>query len=132
MLQEGLFALLAANTGVTALVGSRVYEVAAPDDMKQFPCVAYSLVGGSADPTVDTSGVIRQRVELNGFSFNSYAEAAKIRAAIILALDGWSQLLGDGTDILQAILLNPGTDFVSEQRCFRCMVEFYVDYTLPA
>jgi hypothetical protein len=130
VLQEGLFALLAADAGVSGFVGSRIYAGAAPDDLKAYPCVEYSLVGGSASSTFKTTGVLQQRVEINGFSFTSYAEAAKIRQAAIKALIGWSQALGDGTTILDAELLNPGTDFVSEQRCFRCMAEFYVLYTL--
>jgi hypothetical protein len=130
MLAEGLYALLS-GSAVAALAQGGIYPGAAPDDQAQYPCVSYSLVGGSADPGLTTTGVIRQRVELNGFSFNSYAEAAQIRAAIIAALDGWQLTLSDGVRILDAYLLNPGTDFVSEQRCFRCMVEFYVLYTLP-
>ena len=47
-------------------------------------------------------------------------------------LDGWSQKLDDGLDVITSLLLNPGTDMVSEERIFRCMVEFYILYTLPA
>jgi hypothetical protein len=131
MMQEGLNALLEGSQAA-ALAQGGIFAGVAPDDKKLYPCVSYSLVGGSADPTLTTSGVIRQRVELNGFSFNSYAEAAEIRAAIIAALEGWQQQLSDGVNILDTVLLNPGTDFVSEQRCFRCMCEFYVLYTLPS
>jgi hypothetical protein len=57
--------------------------------------------------------------------------ARAIRAAVIAALDGWSATLSDGTRVLDTTVLNPGTDFCSEQRIFRCMCEFYVLYTLP-
>lgn len=130
-MQKGLFALLAADAGVTALVNGAIYAGEAPDQIEAYPCVAYKLVGGSVDPTVDTSGVYRQRIELNGFSFKSYAEADQIRQAIIAAVDGWQQQLGDGTVIETAFLVNPGSDSVSEQRCFRCMCEFAVLYARP-
>ncbi len=137
MIEAGLYALLAADAGVTALVAGRIFQGAAPDDLEQYPCIAYSLVGGSSDPTMQTPGMIRQRVEINGFAAaaangsSPATVAAQIRAAAITALSGWQQTLGDGTNVTNAYLLNPGTDFVSEQRIFRCMCEFYVLYTLP-
>jgi hypothetical protein len=130
VIQAGIFAVLAAATGVTGLVGQRFFEADAPDDLAQYPCISMSLVGGSSAPTLSTSGTVRQRVELNGFALD-YPTADAIRSAIIAALNGWQETLGDGTNVLETELLNPGTDFVSEQRIFRCLVEFYVLYTLP-
>ncbi|MDE2099257.1 MAG: DUF3168 domain-containing protein [Patescibacteria group bacterium] len=131
-MQEGLVALLKASSALTALIGTRVFAVEAPPDLADYPCMTYALVGGSSDLPFDNSGVTRQRVEFNGLSFKSYDEATKIRAAIAAAVDGWTQKLTDGTNILNSVSLNPGTDFVTEQRCFRCLIEFYIDYTLPS
>jgi hypothetical protein len=125
-----MFAVLAGNSGVTGLVGERFFEGDAPDDLAQYPCLTLALVGGSSTPTLNTSGTVRQRVELNGFAL-TYPAADAIRSAIIAALNGWQETLEDGTNVLETSLLNPGTDFVSEQRIFRCLVEFYVLYTLP-
>jgi hypothetical protein len=130
MIDAGLYTLLSGDSALTALATGGIFAVAAPDDASKYPCVAYSFVGGSAEPTMNTSGVYRQRIELNGLAFDR-PTAAAIRAAIIKALDGWRQLLGDGTNVITAEVLNPGTDFISEQRIFRCLVEFYVHYTLP-
>lgn len=138
MIDAGLYALLAADSGVAALVGANIFAGDAPDDDAMYPCVTYSFVGGSSNPTLSTSGTIRQRVEINGHAMlpsgtmAAGSVAAAIRAAVIKAVNGWQQLLSDGTNVLSADLLNPGTDFVSEQRIFRCMCEFYVLYTLPA
>lgn len=131
MMQAGLIAQLTGNAGVAALIGARVFEGAAPDDLAEYPCISFSLVGGSAGPTMNTSGSLRQRVEVNGFAVD-YPTAAAIRLAFLQALDGWAQKLSDGTNILGTVILNPGTDFVSEQRIFRCMAEFYVTFTLPS
>ena len=145
MIQEGIYELLAANVGISALVGTQIFVGDAPPDLKQYPCITYSLVGGSWDPTLRNSGTIRQRVEFNGHAAaasggNGPAKvAAQIRQAVILAvlktlhpLDGaGSVLLADGTRVVDVKLLNPGTDFVTEDRIFRCMCEFYVYYTLP-
>lgn len=138
MIDAGLDALLAADSGVAALVGANIFAGDAPDDAAMYPCVTYSFVGGSSNPTLNTSGTIRQRVEINGHAMmpsgtlTAGSVAAAIRAAVINAVNGWRQLLGDGTNVLSTTLANPGTDFVSEQRIFRCMCEFYILYTLPA
>lgn len=131
MMQAGLIAQLTGNAAVAALIGARVFESAMAPDMTQLPCAAFSLVGGSVEPTFRTSGVIRQRVEVNGFALD-YPTAAAIRLAILQALDGWAQKLSDGTNVLNTVILNPGTDFVSEQLIFRCLAEFYVFFTLPS
>lgn len=137
MIDAGLYALLAADSGVSALVGTNIFAGAAPDDAAQYPCIVYSFVGGSSDPTLSTSGVIRQRVQIDCFAASPSGSsspgtvAAAIRAAVIEAVNGWQQLLGDGTNVLDAELLNPGTDFVSEDRIFRAMCEFYILYTFP-
>ena len=125
-----MLAQLAATSAVTGLIGARVFEGAAPPDLQQYPCASFALVGGSSDPTLNTSGTVSQRVEFNGFALD-YPTADAIRSAIIAALNGWQEVLSDGTNVLETALLNPGTDLVSEQRIFRCMVEFYVLYTLP-
>jgi hypothetical protein len=137
MVDQGLFALLAADPGVAALVPQgQIFAGDAPDDFALYPCISYSLVGGSSAPTLSTSGVIRQRIEINSCAaqpannLSPGTLAAQIRAAVITAVNGWQQKLPDGTNVLNATLLNPGTDFISEQRIFRCMCEFYVLYTL--
>lgn len=138
MIDEGIYSLLAADAGVSALVDGRIYAVEGPPDATKMPYVVYRFVGGSASPTLSTSGVLRQRVEVDAYAAAPSAGlqpgtvAAKIRTAVIAALNGWQQTLSDGTRVLDTYLVNPGTDFCTEQMIFRCMVEFYVDYTLPA
>ena len=131
MIQKGIFAELAADTGIASIAGDRFFEVASPPDLTQFPCLVLTLVGGAVEQTLSTSGVVRQRVEISAFAID-YATAATLREAVKSVLDGWSQKLDDGLDVITTLLLNPGTDMVSEERIFRCMVEFYILYTLPA
>jgi hypothetical protein len=144
MIEEGLVALLQANNGGDAIdtyvtPAGGIFGDDAPPDLASMPCITYAFVGGSSDPTSNTSGVLRQRVELNAQvvnpanSLSPRAIAGKIRRAIILRVNGWQEnnVGGDGTNVLNAVLLNPGTDFVTEERIFRMMCEFYVLYTLP-
>lgn len=132
MIEEGLVALLNTSTPLLAIVGGNIFFGDAPPDMKDYPCIAYKGVGGSSDSTFKTSGVTRQRIEVGGMSFKSPGQAALIASIVYNLVDGWKQVLGDGTTVINTITLNPGIDFVTEQRMFRRIVEFYVDYTQPA
>ncbi|WP_420239258.1 tail completion protein gp17 [Telmatobacter bradus] len=143
-LSEGIVAQLTASNGGDAIdtyVSGRIFYDDAPPDMSMIPCITYAFVGGSASaPTFNTSGVIKSRLELNALAVQPDAAnnlqpgevANAIRSAIIQRLNGWKQTLSDGTNVLSAILVNPGTDFSTEQRVFRRMCEFRISYSLPS
>jgi hypothetical protein len=130
MFQEGLVALLKADAGVSALC-SHFFAVEASDDPTKYPCVSYALVGGTSDHTLDGKAPNFSRLELSAHSLASYAEADKIRAALMAAVDGWRATLPNGFRVENAELVNPGTDFVSVQGVFRCLCEFRVFFNFP-
>jgi hypothetical protein len=132
MIDEGLVSLLTFSPGVAGIIGDRVYQVEPPVfDPALYPCLSYKFVGGAADPTLNTSGTIRQRIELTAHSQDA-SEAANLRVAVIKAVNGWCGRLSDGTHVLNTYLLNPGTDYFGEDLVFHRMCEFYVLYTLPS
>lgn len=131
MIDQGLYALLAADAAVSAIVAGRVFRMKAPPDLTQLPCLVYSFVGGAAEPTLRSRGVYRQRVQMDALALDADT-VAQLRTATLTALDGWTATLDDGTRVLDTQVLNPGTDFADEDRIFRCMAEFYVWYTNPA
>lgn len=136
MIDKGLVALLETDPIVGPMIGAsvgvgsaRIFQVYPPEyDPANDPLLSYSFVGGAAEPTISNSGVMRQRVEINAWSQNADT-AADLREAVIHAVNGWTQRLADGTNVLNATLLNPGTDFFGEDRVYRRMCEFYVLYT---
>jgi hypothetical protein len=132
MIREGLFALLRDNAGVAAIAAGRVFTIQAPDQAEVYPCVSYRYVGGGADPTLDTAGVIRQRIEVSAHSQNA-DEAAALLDALVIALIQWQpQTFPNGARLIDTNLINPGSDFeAGESRYFRCFCEFAVLYSLP-
>lgn len=132
-----LVAAMQASAALQSLIGTspmRIFEVAAPPDLQQYPCLSFAFVGGSAQELLSptSKAVPRQRFEVNGLAL-SYSIAAQIRAEAILALKAAAaQICADGSGLLAVNLLNPGTDLVSEDRVFRCLAEFYVFSTLPS
>lgn len=127
-LPAGLFSLLTADSGIAALIGTRVYPVMLPED-PTLPALLYKFVGGASSPTLTTSGMQRSRLEIDCYGA-TYDDASALRSAVIAALNGFQDELGDGTYLQNAELLNPGLDFFEDEpRQYRCMVEFYLFYT---
>lgn len=134
MIDTAVYQVLAGSIGVTS-ISPRVYFMAAPDDATQYPCSEYKLVGGASEAGLTTTGVLRARVEINAYGFDAEV-VANLSLQQVLAVEslnaGGTTQLADRVRLLSVELLNPGTDFVTEQRIFRRMVEFYVFYTLPS
>lgn len=128
-LPQGLFALLTGDSGVAALIATRMYPVELPEG-EQLPALLYRFVGGKSSPTLTTSGMQRARVQFDCFG-DTYDDASSLRAAVVGALNGYVGTLADGTELQNADVMGPGTDFFDDDpRSFRCMVEFYLYYTL--
>lgn len=100
------------------------------------PATTYQDVGGASDPTFDTSGMQRARIEFDcraDDSTGGMAAARAARKALIAALNGQHGVtLADGTWMDSAILISPGyTFFDDDARQYRARCEFYVMYLLP-
>lgn len=130
MIGPGIFQQLTGDAAVAAIIGQRVFSSVGVPDLSQLPCLVVSTVGGSVDYTLSTSGVLRQRVQIDALSMDS-EQCGALRDAAMLALSGWHGPQTSGANVLDTLLLNPGTEFVDEERVFRQMLEFYVFYTLP-
>lgn len=134
MIADSIFALLSADPGVAAIAGTRIYPMVLPDDAA-FPAITYQQVGGSSTPTMDTSGVQKLRLQIDCWSAplplgGTYRQASGLRDAVRRALDGYSGVLGDGTQLSRAWIVNPGMDFFAHEALqYRCMLEFYLLYT---
>lgn len=128
-LPGGIFSLLTADAGVAALVATRVFPVEVPEDVT-LPALLYRFVGGTSSPTLMTSGMQKARVQFDCYG-ETYDDASALRNAVVAALNGYQGTLADGTLLQNAWALGPGTDFFEDDpRQFRCMVEFYLMYTL--
>jgi hypothetical protein len=131
VIQEGIVARLLADPGVSAIAGTNVFAMLATDESQMsYPCVSYALVGGDLARDFTTYGVRHQRLELNAHAFD-IASAARLREAIVVCLQDWKEVLADGVNVIDCYLANPGIDFCGEDRIFRLLVEFYVDYNPP-
>jgi len=124
-LKAGLFSLLSGFSGITALAGTRFYPITVPEN-PTLPAIRYLYVGGSSDPTFETSGLQKLRIQFDCLGATA-DDADALRTALIQALNGYRGALSDGTYLQLADLLGPGTDFFdNDARQYRCIVEFYL------
>jgi hypothetical protein len=123
-LKAGIYSLLTANAGLSALIGTRVYPIMLPE-APTLPAIRFQYVGGSSEPTFDTSGMQKLRVQFD--CMGADPDSADAVRTAMYGLNGYSGLLSDGTLLQNFDLLGPGIDFFdSDARQFRCMVEFYL------
>jgi hypothetical protein len=126
----GIYALLKADDGVAAVVGGRIFPVLLPENAT-LPAMTYQIIGGTSDPTFETSGPQRVRIQFDVFAAK-YIDADSGREAIRKVLNGFVGSLADGTYLQNANLIQ-GTDYFLEYpRSFRCMSEFYLYFNFSS
>lgn len=120
MIETDLFAALSTATAITALASTRVYPVVLPTD-PTLPAMTYMFIGGSGQPSFDTRGMQKARVEINCWG-NTYSDAVTLREAVILTLAGYSD------ENFSAMYMQSTDFFDHELLQYRAMAEFYVFY----
>lgn len=132
-MEEDLRALLLADAGVAAIVGTRVTWGARPQG-SALPAVVLHLVSDTPVYTLAAdSGHRDSRVQADCLA-DDYLESLTVSRAVTVALSGYSGT--SGTTIFQGIFQESARDLsepdaVSEQRAFRFSLDFTAHH-LPA
>lgn len=123
MFEAGLYALLAGESTISALVSDRITPVRLPID-SPMPALTFKVIGGSSDATFDTSGLQSPRIEFACFGA-THLQACALRDTVRKFLNGYRGLLNDGTFVQGFLLIEP-MDFDEQYaREFRCVLEMY-------
>ena len=92
-LEEGLYAHLVADSGVAALVSTRVYPLLVPQDAT-LPAIAYQRISGPRDHShTGTTGLALARIQLTLIA-SSYANAKALGTAVRTAMAGLRGSMG--------------------------------------
>jgi len=102
MVEASIFALLSEAAAIYPLAGTRVYPATLPKD-PTLPAVVYKFVGGANQPTMDTNGMQRSRLQLDCIG-ESYSDAITLRTAVVQTLAGYKSAA------FQAQVLNATAD----------------------
>jgi len=124
MILTGLFALITTASAWQALAAERLSPVTLPE-IPTLPAATYQIVGGSSEPTFQTSGMQKLRVQFDHYG-NTYSDANGLREATRVLLNGYSGTLSDGTVLQKADLIQSVDYFENDARQYRCMSEFYL------
>ena len=106
--EDGLYAELAGNAGVSAIVGTRIYPEQRPQN-SAVPAITYQRVSVERLQTLTGPVALTNvRVQINCYD-NNYSGVKTLSVAVRSALDGVVNSLG-GTTIQQAWLEGGDTD----------------------
>lgn len=95
-MEEDLVAVLAANVGVSALVGARIYPLILPQRVT-LPAIRYQVISTIPQPTHNGASGLRQyRIQLSVHA-TTYSSAQAVAEALYTALDAKKAVFGSGT-----------------------------------
>jgi hypothetical protein len=129
MIEQGLYTLISTDPTISGMIATRVYPILLPEK-PVLPAMTYGVVGGSGEPTLNTSGMIRLRMQFDCWGMK-YSDAAQLRKALVQALNLYYGVLSDGTYLQLAQFIQPVDFYEQDARQYRCAVEFYFEFTLP-
>jgi hypothetical protein len=131
MIESAFYTFIKLQTGITALIGNRIYPDTAPDSVL-LPCLVFEKTGVDRQLTLlKSSGVVTATLQLDIFA-NSRLAAETIVESIRLAFDGY-QGTWDTTNIFMARLDNESVGWeiesATETGTHRATVDLIVTFS---
>ena len=125
MTQQVMFELLKANV---PSVSGRIYPATLPEK-PTLPAMTFTRISRVQEPTLDTSGMQRVRIQFNFFGRTAY-DAAECAAEVELFFNGFSAVLSDGTWLQNAWLITDSDTYEDVARERHVQADYYLLYTL--
>jgi hypothetical protein len=119
MIETDIYSVLSSATPITTITGTNIYPVVLPINTTA-SALTYRIVGTKTDPTLDTSGLLKYRLQIDCWA-SDYNDAATLRAAVVSVLNGY-----EDPATFAAQLLNQADYFEQELLKYRCVVEFHL------
>ena len=114
-IESGLFAFLTANTGISALVGARIYPLKIPEGAT-LPALVYHKINGPSEHSKDGDMSLNHpRFQLTCWA-TKYADAKAVRTAVATALNGFvnGSTMG-GAVVVDQIIVDNDADLFDPQ-----------------
>ena len=133
MIEQGIYALLVAATGVSSVISDRLYPLVLPEDLVSandaLPASAtYQLVSAIPDYTNDgATGLQRSRIRYTGIG-SVYSDAASVAAAIRVVLENYAGTLADGTVVSNVLVANQSSTYSDDARLYFVAYDFLIFY----
>ena len=126
---KAIFARAGIHAGLSALIGSRMYPVEAPQKTA-IPYVTYQVISPVRDHAMSADGLGLPRVQFDCWAKNR-ADAMDVRDQILACFDRWSGIAG-GITVDSSVCENDGMDVQTDDitRIPRVTLEFQMSYVL--
>jgi hypothetical protein len=139
MLEEGLNALLAGASTITAIVGTPatrtdkpkpttgIFPVQMPEGTP-LPALVYSQISGEGNPSYDGANSLHQCRISFGCYGSSYGDSKRLQRAVRQLLEGFHATLSDGTPVDNAVLVLELDAFEDAPFSFNAPIDFLLVY----
>ena len=126
MVEDGLFSYLSTDSGITALVSTRVYPLRMPQNAT-LPAVTFTRISGPRSHALSgPTGCGMARIQIDAWA-TTYASAKAVIDTVRSALDGYSGTAGSET--IKSSLLQTETDFYEpETNVYRVSQDYFIKY----
>lgn len=129
-IEEAISAHLAADAGVSSLVGNRVYPAVAPQK-PEVPYIVYTRISSAREHSHDgASGLARPRFQFDCAS-RSYIGAMELSNAVRLALDAFQGTMGGsgGVDVHAVFIEDEQDSYDDELKLYWRSLDFIIWHT---
>jgi len=132
MIDTGLYDLIIANAGFTAIASNRLYPNVLPDSVISTSgtpaSVTSQIVSTVPDYTNDgATGLQRSRLRYTGIG-SVYSDAANVAAAIRSVLETYAGTLADGTVVQNVLVINQSSTYSDDARLYFVAYDFLIFY----
>lgn len=116
---------LAANSGVAALVGTRIYPLVFVNNNPTLPAITYQRISGSG--TNGSTALRESRYQINCWA-NTHVAASGVAAAVKAFAEEFSDTTST-PGIKMALVVNESDDYDDQTKIFRVIVDVMLTTT---
>jgi len=130
LIEQALMTYLLAQSGITSLVGQRIYFVQAPQDTET-PYIVVTKVSGVREHSHDgSSHLAHPRFQFSVFA-TTYSSAKSIASALQTALQGYSGTMGgeSGVSVGATFYENEMDFYETESQLYHVPVDYIIWHT---
>ena|ERR1700721_374097 len=128
MITNGIVSLLLNNSAVSGIVGTSIQPIPAPEDLSDYPCIAYQVASDVSDYTLTLpTSVTTTRIVFDCLA-QRYLDARTLALAVKAALTAYQGTLPDGTVVYFTEIVNLVDGFDDGSRISRTSVHAVMQY----
>jgi hypothetical protein len=127
VIEQGIHSILAENSALAALIGTRIYPGVLPPN-PTLPCLSYTVISAPPSTALDGSSGFSTRVQFDCWAAR-YGDVKAVQQALHDVFDAYAGTLPDGTNVQGAFRAIEMDAFLDVARTYRAMTEYRFIYS---